>query len=227
MSAEPVLAPQVISGPANQAIIFVKKEGWAQKAKSYAAEVKKPVRLDVHAGKEATVSVYNSSGNEKFDELARASLQEAVKSLNMPASYFLLSADGSVVRDEFKEVDYVTYMQDVQKSIKAHWYPPKQAQPLRTVLFFYIQSDGSIKDLHIQKSSGVDACDAAALQAVERCTSFPALPANAPDQIQIEFSLDYNMLSGRKETLTPAEQIDKLWKGAIEGEIAKLKHEVK
>lgn len=220
-----------ISELTEEAIILVKKDSWTEKAKNFADKVNKSVRLDVREGFPPLVSVYNSSGNEKFDEEAKASLQavlKANKSLEkMPSSYFLFSPDGSVQHEDLKEVDYGTYMRDVQKAIKEHWFPPKQVQPLRTVLFFYIQSDGSIKDLQVKRSSGLEACDLAALQAVERCASFPPLPQNAPDQIQIEFSLDYNMLSSRKETLTPAEQIDNLWKGAIQVEIAKLKQELK
>lgn len=126
-----------------------------------------------------------------------------------------------------KSQDYLPYMNEVQRSIKEHWYPPKHEKPLSTVLFFHITTDGTVKDLRIQKSSGVEIYDLAALEAVERCGKFGILPDPTVDEIQIEFSLDYNMQSSKKDTLTPAEQIDNLWKGAIQGELVKLKKEVK
>jgi len=42
----------------------------------------------------------------------------------------------------------------------------------------------------------------------------------APDSIEIEFALDYNVESN---TLTPAEMIQLLWKNAVEGQLDKLR----
>lgn len=137
------------------------------------------------------------------------------------------AADASKKLPIMKSQDYLPYMNAVQKSIKEHWYPPKHEKPLSTVLFFHITTDGTVKDLRIKKSSGVEIYDLAALEAVERCGKFGILPDPSVDEIQIEFSLDYNMQSSKKDTLTPAEQIDNLWKGAIQGELVKLKKEVK
>ncbi|HMY55841.1 MAG TPA: energy transducer TonB [Candidatus Obscuribacter sp.] len=123
-----------------------------------------------------------------------------------------------------KAVDYGPLMQQVQKVIKSKWQPPASSKSLKTRVSFMLFKDGRVQGLKTLDSSGDKEFDHSALKAVESALDQDGklcpLPATAPDSIEIEFSLDYYVESN---TFTPAEQIQLLWKNAVEGQLDKLR----
>ena len=85
------------------------------------------------------------------------------------------------------------YVADVENSIKKHWHPPKVYASKNVVVSFDINTSGTISQLKIKQSSGIDEPDRAALQAVQAAAPFPALPSGAPTSVSIEYSFDYNV----------------------------------
>jgi protein TonB len=65
----------------------------------------------------------------------------------------------------------------------------------RLVLKFVLNKDGSLRDLKVVKSSGVDILDDAAIKAIRRAAPFYAIPKNLGDVLSIvanfEYELDY------------------------------------
>lgn len=94
------------------------------------------------------------------------------------------------------DVDFGPYMADLQRRIKKCWFPPKGNETKRVVVVFKIHRSGELSHLLIEKSSGVAVADQAALEAVKRAVPFRALPTGAPDNIDIEFTFDYNVFGG-------------------------------
>ncbi len=123
-----------------------------------------------------------------------------------------------------KTVDFGPLMQQVQKAIKSKWQPPVSSKSLKTRVSFMLFKDGRVQGLKTLASSGDKEFDRSALKAVENALDpegkLCPLPATAPDSIEIEFALDYNVESN---VLTPAEQIQLLWKNAVEGQLDKLR----
>ena len=127
-------------------------------------------------------------------------------------------------KPQVEEVDFGPLMKEVQRAIKSKWQPPPSARSLKTRVSFTLFKDGKVQGLKTRVSSGESEFDRAALKAVENALDQEGklcpLPANAPDYIDIEFSLDYNV---EDKALTPAEQIQLLWKNAVEGQLDKLR----
>jgi TonB family protein len=88
------------------------------------------------------------------------------------------------------------YMEDVSKRIKRAWFPPKGNESKRVKVAFHVARDGQASNLHIILSSGLPEADAAALKAVENASPLRPLPADAPDDVNIEFNFDYNIYNG-------------------------------
>lgn len=95
------------------------------------------------------------------------------------------------------EPNYRPYMVDLQRHIKHAWYPPKGNESKRVVARFKMHSNGMIDSIKIWKSSGVPSCDRAALKAIENTNHFRPLPSGAPENVDIEFTFDYNVFHPR------------------------------
>jgi TonB family protein len=95
------------------------------------------------------------------------------------------------------DVDFGPYMADLQRRIKKHWFPPKGNESKKVVVVFKVHSGGELSALRLDRSSGVAIADNAALKAVEDAAPFRPLPAGAPDSVDIQFTFDYNVFTGR------------------------------
>lgn len=94
-------------------------------------------------------------------------------------------------------VDFTKYMSDLQRRIKRSWFPAKDTQSLRIKVMFKIHSDGQMSNLRLSAPSHNAVADQAALNAVQNASPFAALPPGAPENVDIEFTFDYNVFSGR------------------------------
>jgi TonB family protein len=94
------------------------------------------------------------------------------------------------------DVDFGPYMADLQRRIKRAWFPPKGNESKRVVVVFKIHKMGELSNLRLERSSGVAIADQAALKAVENAAPFRPLPAGASDDVDIQFTFDYNVFSG-------------------------------
>ena len=82
-------------------------------------------------------------------------------------------------------------MKDVQKSIKANWFPPKERKTDHAKVDFDLGSDGKAKNLRFERPTGDAVFDGAAMAAIYN-TSFPSFPPLAPDSVGIAFDFAYN-----------------------------------
>ncbi|HEY9677919.1 MAG TPA: energy transducer TonB [Drouetiella sp.] len=94
------------------------------------------------------------------------------------------------------DVDFGPYMADLQRRIKRAWFPPKGNESKRVVVIFKVHRGGELSNLRLDHSSGVAVADQAALKAVENAAPFRPLPAGASDDVDIQFTFDYNVFSG-------------------------------
>ncbi|MBX9722732.1 MAG: TonB family protein [Candidatus Obscuribacterales bacterium] len=92
--------------------------------------------------------------------------------------------------------DFTLYMQEIQRRIKRSWFPPKDMQKRRVKVMFKVHTSGDMSNLRISDSSGFAVADQAALKAVEAAAPFHHLPAYSPENVDIEFTFDYNVFSG-------------------------------
>ena len=125
---------------------------------------------------------------------ARGSVYEKV------GSHDLAQKDrGKVAELAQPKYDYKAYVQQAQESVKATWHPPKLkmepdiAQSLSADCRFLIESNGHVSSIYVSKSSGNKELDDSALATIQHFGAFPALPAGAPDQIQIEINFAYSV----------------------------------
>lgn len=94
------------------------------------------------------------------------------------------------------EPNFGPYMAELQRRIKRAWFPPKGPASKRVVVVFKIHTRGEMSHLRIEQSSGNSDTDNAALKAVENAAPFAHLPANSPDDVDIQFTFDYNVFGG-------------------------------
>ncbi len=94
------------------------------------------------------------------------------------------------------DVDFGPYMADLQRRIKRSWFPPKGQESKRVVVVFKIHGGGELSHLRLEHSSGMSIADQAALKAVENAAPFRPLPNGAPEDVDIQFTFDYNVFGG-------------------------------
>jgi len=93
-------------------------------------------------------------------------------------------------------INFGPYMNDLQRRIKQNWFPPKDTADRKIVVVFKIHKHGELTDLRLEKSSGLSNADQAALKAVENAAPFRSLPAGAAENIDVQFTFDYNVFNG-------------------------------
>lgn len=114
------------------------------------------------------------------------------------------SADFSpkkVTAKETADVDFGPYMSALQRRIKRHWFPPKRQKTKHVVAVFKVHRDGQLSDVKITTSAGKESDDAA-LEALKKAAPFDKLPANSPENVDIQFSFDYNVFKDGQKIAT-------------------------
>jgi len=96
-----------------------------------------------------------------------------------------------------KDPDFSLFMSRLQSLIKKAWFPPHDAQTKTVRVMFKVHTNGELSNLRISHSSGISVADQAALSAVENAAPFGHLPEFSPENVDIEFTFDYNVLHGR------------------------------
>ena len=89
--------------------------------------------------------------------------------------------------------DFSKYMLELQRRIKHAWFPPSHTEKNRVKVLFKIHANGEMGNLRITESSGIAIADQAALAAVRNAAPFAHLPENSPENVDIEFTFDYNV----------------------------------
>src|SRR5262249_4542922 len=78
------------------------------------------------------------------------------------------------------EFPFPWYVDRVTQKIDMNWVKPYINNPasnvLETVVYFVITRDGQVRDVKVEKSSGIDILDRSAESAIESSTPFPPLP---------------------------------------------------
>lgn len=100
-----------------------------------------------------------------------------------------------------RDVDFGPYMAELQRRIKAKWFPPKADKTDRIQVVFRIHSNGVLSGLRLISASSSALANQAALKAVQNATPFRPLPEGSPDNVDIQFTFDYNVFKDRVGTL--------------------------
>src|SRR5262249_25690517 len=88
---------------------------------------------------------------------------------------------------------FAGYMANLEKKIRAEWYPPSSNVSLHPRVLFTLDRAGRMSDLKIDRASGNKRADFAAMQAVFNSAPFDQFPAGAPKSREVQFSFDYNV----------------------------------
>jgi len=93
------------------------------------------------------------------------------------------------------DTNFQPFMEDLQKQIKSRWSPPKREEDSHIIASFKVWHDGHVTNLRLQQASGSRTTDEAALMAVRHAAPFKELPDGAPENIDVEFKFDYNIMA--------------------------------
>lgn len=92
-------------------------------------------------------------------------------------------------------------MRDLQKQIKSHWKPPHGRNSKRVVALFKILRDGTIIDVKVDRPTKDTKSNEAALNAIRELKRANRLPAGAPDDVDVQFTFDYNVFFGGNKAI--------------------------
>ena len=96
------------------------------------------------------------------------------------------------------DVNFGPYMSALQRKIKRAWRPPRGSESNRIVVTFVVLKTGRLSDLKIVVSSPDPEANTAALKAVAEASPFDPLPPGAGDNVDIEFTFDYNVFQKQR-----------------------------
>lgn len=123
-------------------------------------------------------------------------LFEKKEKLIQKANLSNLDDNGMLLNSNYKidNVDFKSYMQNLQKAIKSNWKPTKCNNSKQFIALFKIDKNGDLTSLKIYKSSGDNNFDKVALDAISQTTPFKPLPKEfCGDSINVQFTFDYNV----------------------------------
>jgi TonB family protein len=106
------------------------------------------------------------------------------------------------------ESELFAYVEKAKKSISSKWQPVKGFEDRNAVAIFTVRQNGSIEDSKIIESSGSQAVDKSALDALKAASPLDSLPKGAPESIQIRYVFSWHVTHKYDRTPTPAEITD-------------------
>lgn len=97
-------------------------------------------------------------------------------------------------KEDNKQPDFSPVMHEIQRRIKRNWFPPRDSASRQTVVIFKIAKDGSAFDIKVDKTSGSESGDRAAINAIKDAAPFViSRPHSDWLPIDIQFTFDYNV----------------------------------
>lgn len=90
------------------------------------------------------------------------------------------STAGSSVRVDDPDFRFAYYLEIIKERVSTNWSPPPISgveSSASSVIYFRIAKSGGIADTKVEKKSGYDLFDKAAVRAVKLCDPLPPLPA--------------------------------------------------
>ncbi len=160
-------------------------------------------------------------------------IKEKLEKITLPDKWKLLQGDKSAaivsasanpapIKNSLSpgDVDFGPYMANAQKIIKQHWHPPRSDESKEVKVVFNVEQTGRIANIRITRSTGTSEGDMAAIEAVAKSSPLPPLPKGSPQQVDIEFTFDYNVFAAgepgtqkkesSKQPLSTKEAIERL-----------------
>ena len=169
-------------------------------AKENQPEIKQEVKSEIKAETKNTQKEYNSktqistkpqTSNKKKITLSKPSVLDQVETKNLDvSSLHSLSTAGqggaqNTVQASFTNFPYPWYITQVRNALWTAWQKskPKNAKGLSALVSFNIDRNGAVFETLIERSSGNDAYDYAALSAAQKTDHYPPLPADFKKEI--------------------------------------------
>lgn len=123
--------------------------------------------------------------------------------------------------------DWNPFVECMQDWVKSAWNPPRLDHSNSCIVSWKVFKDGTITNVRVTKKSDHPELDRSCTEAVTFSAPFHALPKNAPKEIDVDFTFDYNVWSqSRKKELDHAKSVDPSVKPAtfnpLESESGKL-----
>jgi TonB family protein len=139
-------------------------------------------------GKIESVKLTKSSGRNSLDAFGSQLIRDCEPFSAPPDK-------AEVMEVSLGEIDFGPYMTALQRHIKRHWFPPRGQESKEVQVVFKVHNTGRLSDLHLTKTCDSDAANEAAKKAVESAAPFQALPIGTPENVDIQFTFDYNVFS--------------------------------
>ena len=99
------------------------------------------------------------------------------------------------ILDKLNKSPEQKYMENLQIQIKKNWKPNNYNQQQRAVTIFKVAEDGTVSDIRILHSSGIEDFDNNAIETIRNSSPLPPLPRklkkDAP--VSIQFTFAYNI----------------------------------
>ncbi len=93
---------------------------------------------------------------------------------------------------KIEKADFEPYMREIQNDIKANWKANDESKNKLTVVFFKVGKNGELLSYKVQKSSGSQIADNAALNAVKYTAPFKPLPKSFKGKsVDIQMNFEY------------------------------------
>ena len=104
------------------------------------------------------------------------------------------SVIGRPYEDKKSNIDWKTYIKDLEETVKSNWHPPVSGHSASAEILFEIEKNGSISVKQVVSSSGNKDFDNKAVSAIEKTAKYKPLPKNfTQDYILISFTFNYNL----------------------------------
>lgn len=105
----------------------------------------------------------------------------------------------SFSKNEEARTEYGLYFADLQRRIKRAWFPPKQREVAHVVFFLKVHRGGEVSDVRINRSSGLNLFDQAALRAIENAAPLKPLPPDQCETIDVAITFEHDIVATTEE----------------------------
>ncbi|MGQ9604392.1 MAG: energy transducer TonB [bacterium] len=127
------------------------------------------------------------SKRQEQTQKSRQTLKQASKPTNQS------TGKSSGIRVDSKGFNFGYYLEIIRERVSDNWSPPPVGSDIVvSTIYFRIRKTGEITDIKLEKSSGFELYDRAAIKAVSDAAPLPPLPVGFKDQwLGVHFEFEY------------------------------------
>ena len=148
-------------------------------------------------GQASNIAISKTSSNLQFDQSLVRAVAQASPFSAIPTNFTGRPITVNYTLSASQSSNLTSYITNLQKKVNENWAPEKMTEHQSVEIDFQVNSDGSVSDLKVVKSTENEEFNDFALNAVKNSSPFDIFPSTFnKEPLKMKFVFEYNPMTG-------------------------------